>query len=120
MNSDFKRGHQTAFMVTTAAGLEGRCRSELRKLLGQVEFRALFLKGNLLLLCDLSEQEVAERVKAAETTYVARMSPVQYGQEMRDQAGMIREVVTIAGAIFAVVLAGLFYQELAKDVAPRR
>jgi membrane protein required for colicin V production len=32
------------------------------------------------------------------------------------QAGMIREVVTIAGAIFAVALAGLFYQDLAKDV----
>jgi uncharacterized membrane protein required for colicin V production len=29
---------------------------------------------------------------------------------------MIREVVTIIGAIFAVVLAGLLYTELAKDV----
>jgi uncharacterized membrane protein required for colicin V production len=31
-------------------------------------------------------------------------------------AGMIREVITILGAIFAVALAGLFYQELAADV----
>ena len=31
-------------------------------------------------------------------------------------AGMIREVVTIIGAIFAVALAGLLYTELAKDV----
>jgi membrane protein required for colicin V production len=31
-------------------------------------------------------------------------------------AGMIREVITIVGAIFAVALAGLFYQELAEDV----
>jgi membrane protein required for colicin V production len=31
-------------------------------------------------------------------------------------AGMIREVITILGAIFAVALAGLFYQELAEDV----
>ena len=31
-------------------------------------------------------------------------------------AGLIREVVTILGAVFAVALAGLFYQELAKDV----
>jgi membrane protein required for colicin V production len=31
-------------------------------------------------------------------------------------AGLIREVVTILGAIFAVALAGLFYRELAKDV----
>jgi membrane protein required for colicin V production len=31
-------------------------------------------------------------------------------------AGLIREVVTILGAIFAVALAGIFYQELAKDV----
>jgi membrane protein required for colicin V production len=31
-------------------------------------------------------------------------------------AGLIREVITIAGAVFAVALAGLFYTELAKDV----
>jgi membrane protein required for colicin V production len=31
-------------------------------------------------------------------------------------AGMIREVITIFGAVFAVALAGLFYQELAEDV----
>jgi membrane protein required for colicin V production len=31
-------------------------------------------------------------------------------------AGMIREVITIAGAVFAVALAGLFYEELAEDV----
>jgi uncharacterized membrane protein required for colicin V production len=31
-------------------------------------------------------------------------------------AGMIREVVTIIGAIFAVALAGLFYTNLAEDV----
>jgi membrane protein required for colicin V production len=32
------------------------------------------------------------------------------------QAGMIREIITIVGAIFAVALAGLFYTELAQDV----
>ena len=32
-------------------------------------------------------------------------------------AGAIREVVTIAGAVFAVALAGLFYQDLAEDVS---
>ena len=31
-------------------------------------------------------------------------------------AGMIREVITIVGALFAVALAGLFYEELAEDV----
>jgi membrane protein required for colicin V production len=31
-------------------------------------------------------------------------------------AGLIREVVTIIGAVFAVALAGLFYTDLAKDV----
>jgi membrane protein required for colicin V production len=31
-------------------------------------------------------------------------------------AGLIREVITIIGAVFAVALAGLFYTELAKDV----
>jgi len=31
-------------------------------------------------------------------------------------AGLIREVVTIIGAIFAVALAGLFYTDLAKDI----
>lgn len=32
------------------------------------------------------------------------------------QAGFIRETVTIVGAVLGVVLAGLFYQELADDV----
>ncbi|HEY7466224.1 MAG TPA: CvpA family protein [Dehalococcoidia bacterium] len=31
-------------------------------------------------------------------------------------AGMIREIITIVGAVFAVALAGLFYTELAEDV----
>jgi uncharacterized membrane protein required for colicin V production len=31
-------------------------------------------------------------------------------------AGMIREVITIVGAVFAVALAGLFYGDLAEDV----
>jgi membrane protein required for colicin V production len=31
-------------------------------------------------------------------------------------AGLIREVITIIGAVFAVALAGLFYTDLAKDV----
>lgn len=31
-------------------------------------------------------------------------------------AGMIREIVTIIGAVFAVVLAGMFYRDLASDV----
>jgi membrane protein required for colicin V production len=31
-------------------------------------------------------------------------------------AGLIREVITIIGAVFAVALAGLFYTELAEDV----
>jgi membrane protein required for colicin V production len=31
-------------------------------------------------------------------------------------AGMIRELITIAGAVFGVALAGLFYKELAEDV----
>jgi membrane protein required for colicin V production len=32
------------------------------------------------------------------------------------RAGLIRELVTIAGAVLAVLLAGMFYTELAKDV----
>ena len=32
------------------------------------------------------------------------------------RTGMIREIVTIIGAIFAVALAGLFYRDLATDV----
>lgn len=31
-------------------------------------------------------------------------------------AGLIREVITIAGAVLAVVLAGLFYTNLARDI----
>ncbi len=31
-------------------------------------------------------------------------------------AGLIREVITIVGAVFAVALAGLFYTDLARDI----
>lgn len=34
------------------------------------------------------------------------------------QAGFIRETVTIVAAVLGVVLAGLFYQDLAEDVLP--
>ncbi|OGO49923.1 MAG: hypothetical protein A2148_07780 [Chloroflexi bacterium RBG_16_68_14] len=34
------------------------------------------------------------------------------------QAGFIRETVTIVGALLGVVLAGLFYEDLANDVLP--
>ena len=110
MNTEFKRGHRTAFIVTTTAGLEGRCRSELRKLLGDAEFRDIYLKGNLLLLCDLPEVEVAERVKAAETTYIARMSPVQLkleaapeGPDLQGWAKAVAELEILhAGETFTV------------------
>jgi 23S rRNA (cytidine2498-2'-O)-methyltransferase len=79
---DFKQGHACAFVVTTASGLEAKARSELRKLLGGADFGELFLKGNILLLADLPEAEVAARVRDAETTYVGHLSPVQFGLSM--------------------------------------
>lgn len=75
---DFKQGHVSAFVVTTASGLEARARSELRKILGAAHFGDLFLKGNILLLSDLPEAEAAARVRDAETTYVGHLSPVQF------------------------------------------
>lgn len=75
---DFKRGHASAFVVTTASGLEAKARSELRKLLGGADFGGLFLKGNILLLSDQPEAEAAARVREADTTYVGHLSPVQF------------------------------------------
>jgi 23S rRNA (cytidine2498-2'-O)-methyltransferase len=72
---DFTRGHASAFVVTTASGLEARARRELRQILGGAEFEPLFLKGNLLLLSDLPEAEVAAAVSRAETVYVGLLAP---------------------------------------------
>jgi 23S rRNA (cytidine2498-2'-O)-methyltransferase len=75
-------GHITAlehptFLVTCAAGREGEARRELRKALGVVEVRSLFLKGNLLLETPgQSGDSVLAFVREAQTQTIGRIVPL--------------------------------------------
>lgn len=65
------------FIVTCAAGREGDARRELRKVLGDIDARALYMKGNLLLTVSAGEtDDVMDAVRAAETATIARCIPV--------------------------------------------
>lgn len=70
-------GAASALIATTAAGLEGDARRELSQLLGGARVRSLLMKGNILALSDLPEEETLALVDAAETQYLARIVPVQ-------------------------------------------
>jgi 23S rRNA (cytidine2498-2'-O)-methyltransferase len=91
--SEFE-GAASAFVVTTPAGLEGRARAELRRLLGDVRAPSLLLKGNLLLLTDRPEAEVIEILRGAETICVGRVAPVQARVHIDRRLESLEAVVT--------------------------
>jgi 23S rRNA (cytidine2498-2'-O)-methyltransferase len=65
------------FLVSCAAGREGDAGRELRKALGAIEVRPLFLKGNLLLQTPNQEAtEVLAALREARTQTVGRVVPV--------------------------------------------
>ena len=66
----------SAFVVTTASGFEGEARREILKLLPSSEVRKLFFKGNLHVECGLPPEEALSALRAATTTYVGRVFPV--------------------------------------------
>jgi tRNA(Ser,Leu) C12 N-acetylase TAN1 len=70
-------GAPATLLITTAAGLEGEARQELRRLLPGAEARTLMLKGNIIARTDLSEEEAVAILGEAETRLVARVTPVQ-------------------------------------------
>lgn len=67
----------TTLLITCASGREGDARRELGAALGDVEARSLFLKGNLVARTPLSETQAVERLKQADTRFIARAAPVQ-------------------------------------------
>ncbi len=65
------------FIVTCAAGREGEARGELRKVLGEIDARPLYMKGNLLLkVAAGTTDDVLETLRASETATIARCVPV--------------------------------------------
>jgi len=73
----FKRGRETALIVTTTAGLEGMARRELTRLLPDLEARSLPLRGNLLVLTGASEEAAIACIAEGDTECVAQVIPVQ-------------------------------------------
>ena len=95
----FKEGRRTALLVTTSAGLEGEARREVRRLLPGAEARSLFLKGNLLVLSDLAEEEAVARLGETETELVARVTPVQASAPLSEEASCFPQVAAAAAGI---------------------
>jgi len=68
---------RTTLLVTCASGREGDARRELREVLGEAQARSLFLKGNVIAVTPLWEQEAMERLREADTRFIARVAPAQ-------------------------------------------
>ena len=65
------------FLVTCAAGREAEARRELRKALGDVEVRPLFLRGNLLMEAPgRAVPDVLAALREAETQTIGRIVPL--------------------------------------------
>jgi len=87
------------FIVTSPAGLEADARQELRRILPGASFQPLFLKGNVLMLVTLSEEEVVESVREADTTVVASITPVQRQIAVSPTADSFADVAAAAGDV---------------------
>ncbi len=89
----------TLLIVSTAAGLEAEARRELSGLLPGARITPLLLKGNLLVSCNLSEQEVSARLAAADTWYLARITPVQHEVRISKDPDCFGSIAAAAAAI---------------------
>jgi len=96
---DWRQGHASALIVTTAAGLEADARRELRRLLPDAAFHSLPLKGNLLALTSLPEAEAAGAIAAGPTTCVARAIPVQARARVGPSAACFAAVAAAAAEL---------------------
>jgi len=68
---------QTTLIVTCASGREGDARRELVHILGEVDARPLFLKGNLIAHTSLPQDEAVRLLREADTRFIARAAPAQ-------------------------------------------
>lgn len=95
-DSEFLEGRAIALVVTTPAGLEGKGRQELRHLIPDARVKSLFLKGNLMLLSDLPEQEALKLIADADTRYLAQVAAVQRSAVLKPDPGHFSDVVAAA------------------------
>jgi len=66
-----------ALIVTCASGREGEARRELRKILGDIDARPLYMKGNLLVEVGAGTADgILAALRSAETATIARCVPV--------------------------------------------
>lgn len=97
--SEAELGAATALIATTAAGLEAGARRELSQLLGRARVESLRLKGNILALSDLPEEEAVARVEAADTQHLSRLVPVQRRAPVSQQADCFSSIAEAAAHI---------------------
>ncbi len=72
-----ERLDEPTFIVTCASGREGDARRELVRILGPIETRPLFMKGNrLVIVPGGSARDALRKIRDAETETIARVLPV--------------------------------------------
>jgi 23S rRNA (cytidine2498-2'-O)-methyltransferase len=75
--TDVRMADNTAFIMTTSAGLEAQARQEVRRILPDARAKSLFLKGNIIAYTDLDEAEALARLDEAPTRYLSHIVPFQ-------------------------------------------
>jgi len=95
-------------VVTTPAGLEGEARRELRDLLPGAQARPLFLKGNVLVLTDLPEEDALARIAAAETRFLAQVVAVQRKVRLASDETSFPDIAAAAADVGRLALGETF------------
>jgi len=92
---------ETTFIVTCASAREGDARRELKRILGAIDARPLFMKGNLLVrVPDMSPAEVLAAVSDAETETIARVLPLTVRADIGSEAAHLQTLGPAAAAAY--------------------
>ena len=93
---------ETTFIVTCASAREGDARRELKRILGGIDARPLFMKGNLLVrVPDMNHAEVLAAVAAADTETIARVLPITVRADIGSDAVHLQTLGPAAAAAYS-------------------
>ncbi|MFB0543202.1 MAG: SAM-dependent methyltransferase [Candidatus Bathyarchaeia archaeon] len=67
---------KTKILITTPSGLESKANREVRIILKDASVEPLFMKGNLIVYTEVTENEAISKLMEAETKYIGQITPV--------------------------------------------
>ncbi len=92
-------GARTALVATTSAGLEADARRELSRVLRGAQVQSLVMKGNILALSDLPENEAVAAASGADTHCLGRILPVQRRVSIAKDTSCFADIAKVAVGI---------------------